>query len=39
MDEEMRRLQPELVKYENSVHPAARPVQTEIVSTLSLAEK
>ncbi|GMR47895.1 hypothetical protein PMAYCL1PPCAC_18090, partial [Pristionchus mayeri] len=39
MDEEILRLQPELKKYENCAHPAARPVHTEAVSTSSLAEK
>lgn len=40
MDEEMKRLQPELAKYESSsMHPAARPVPAESVSTSSLTEK
>ncbi|GMT23901.1 hypothetical protein PFISCL1PPCAC_15198 [Pristionchus fissidentatus] len=40
LDEEIRRLQPSLKKYENVfVHPAARPVQKETVSANSLTEK
>ncbi|GMS95533.1 hypothetical protein PENTCL1PPCAC_17708, partial [Pristionchus entomophagus] len=40
MDEEMKRLEPELAKYESSsVHPAARPIQPESVSTMSLTDK